>query len=141
LRIILVVLLLGAFITGALLWNKKNFAPIEKTEDSQIQINRKIKNIWDEMVVVIGGMKAKQIWESQHSKIFKKPKPKHSKKDYKPKPAVRKVILHKGDTLYSIAKKILGSGMRYKEILKLNNLTEEEAKKLPVGSVVVIPSN
>jgi nucleoid-associated protein YgaU len=49
------------------------------------------------------------------------------------------VILGKGQTLFAIAKKHLGSATRYKEILKHNGWTEAQAKRLPPGTKVKLP--
>lgn len=42
-----------------------------------------------------------------------------------------------GDTLWALASKHLGSGTRWTELAKLNNITDE--KKIPVGKVIKIP--
>ncbi|WP_057760639.1 LysM peptidoglycan-binding domain-containing protein [Cytobacillus praedii] len=47
--------------------------------------------------------------------------------------------LVKGDSLWKIAQKFLGSGSRYKEIQKLNNIKESELRKLPIGLEVKLP--
>jgi LysM repeat protein len=49
--------------------------------------------------------------------------------------------LKSGDSLWSVAKKTLGDGSRYKEIQKVNNIADSELKKLPVGKVLKLPSN
>ncbi|MFB5674275.1 LysM peptidoglycan-binding domain-containing protein [Paenibacillus terreus] len=49
--------------------------------------------------------------------------------------------LKSGDSLWSVAKKTLGDGSRYKEIQKMNNIADSELKKLPVGKVLKLPSN
>ncbi|MFE0400076.1 LysM peptidoglycan-binding domain-containing protein [Paenibacillus lactis] len=41
--------------------------------------------------------------------------------------------------MWSIAKAHLGDGSRYKELMKLNNITEAQAKKLKVGTVIKLP--
>ncbi|SFF23184.1 LysM domain-containing protein [Paenibacillus algorifonticola] len=45
----------------------------------------------------------------------------------------------KGDTLWIIAKKQLGNGDRWKEIQKLNNISDADLKKLQVGKVLKLP--
>lgn len=45
----------------------------------------------------------------------------------------------KGDNLWSIAQKHLGSGARYVEIQKLNNISDAQMKKLPIGKVLKMP--
>jgi hypothetical protein len=47
--------------------------------------------------------------------------------------------LKAGDNLWSIAKKILGDGTKYKAIQKLNGITDSELKKLPIGKVIKLP--
>lgn len=49
------------------------------------------------------------------------------------------VVLGKGETLFAVAKKHLGSATRYKEILKHNGWTEAQAKRLPAGTKVKLP--
>lgn len=49
------------------------------------------------------------------------------------------VVLGKGQTLFAVAKKHLGSATRYKEILKHNGWTEAQAKRLPAGTKVKLP--
>lgn len=44
-----------------------------------------------------------------------------------------------GDSLWSVAKKQLGDGARWKEIQKLNNIKDSEVKKLPIGKVLMLP--
>ncbi|MGG3278858.1 LysM peptidoglycan-binding domain-containing protein [Paenibacillus solani] len=62
-------------------------------------------------------------------------KPKRPDERAKPKT----VKVKSGDSLWSIAKANLGDGSRYKEIMKLNNITEAQAKKLKVGTVIKLP--
>ncbi|AWP28707.1 LysM peptidoglycan-binding domain-containing protein [Paenibacillus sp. Cedars] len=49
------------------------------------------------------------------------------------------VKIKSGDSLWTIAKTHLGDGSRYKELMKLNNITEAQAKKLKVGTVIKLP--
>ncbi|HEU4964401.1 MAG TPA: LysM peptidoglycan-binding domain-containing protein [Bacilli bacterium] len=44
-----------------------------------------------------------------------------------------------GDTLWAVAQKFLGNGARYKEIQKLNQITDAEVTRLPVGKVIKLP--
>ncbi|ERM20351.1 LysM peptidoglycan-binding domain-containing protein [Brevibacillus laterosporus] len=52
-------------------------------------------------------------------------------------PKTHKIVA--GDDLWSIAKKAYGNGARYKEIQKLNGLTDAQVKKLKVGTVLKMP--
>ncbi|GAB6927047.1 LysM peptidoglycan-binding domain-containing protein [Paenibacillus sp. JCM 10914] len=45
----------------------------------------------------------------------------------------------KGDTLWGIAQKLLGSGSRHAEIQKLNGIKDHEVRKLTIGRVLKIP--
>lgn len=45
-----------------------------------------------------------------------------------------------GDTLWKVAQKFLGNGARYPEIQKLNNITDAQLKRLPVGMVLKLPA-
>lgn len=49
------------------------------------------------------------------------------------------VKLSSGDNLWKIAQKYLGDGSRYKEIQKLNNITDSQLKKLKVGMEIKLP--
>lgn len=62
-------------------------------------------------------------------------KPKRPDERAKPKT----VTIKSGDTLWVIAKTHLGDGSRYKEIMKLNNISEAQAKKLKIGTVIKLP--
>ncbi|WP_343206944.1 LysM peptidoglycan-binding domain-containing protein [Brevibacillus brevis] len=46
-----------------------------------------------------------------------------------------------GENLWIVAKKWLDDGSRYKEIQKLNGLTDADLKKLPVGLVLKLPQS
>jgi nucleoid-associated protein YgaU len=48
----------------------------------------------------------------------------------------RKYVVKSGDTLYAIAAHELGKGSRWKEIVKLNNLSSESVKK---GQTLILP--
>lgn len=47
--------------------------------------------------------------------------------------------LVKGDNLWKVAQKFLGNGAKYKEIQKLNNITNAQLKRLPIGMIVKLP--
>ncbi|MEK3867689.1 LysM peptidoglycan-binding domain-containing protein [Paenibacillus sp. FSL H7-0716] len=49
------------------------------------------------------------------------------------------VTIKSGDTLMKIAKRELGDGSRWKEIQKLNGLTDAQLKTLKIGSVLKLP--
>lgn len=53
---------------------------------------------------------------------------------------VKTYKLVKGDSLWKIAEKFLGSGSRYKEIQKLNNIKDSQLRKLPIGLEVKLPA-
>ncbi|MFC4305804.1 LysM peptidoglycan-binding domain-containing protein [Cohnella boryungensis] len=48
--------------------------------------------------------------------------------------------LRAGDTLWKIAKSVLGNGERWREIQKLNGLTDAQLKSLAVGKVLKLPT-
>lgn len=47
--------------------------------------------------------------------------------------------LKNGDSLWTIAQKQLGNGSRWKEIQSLNQITDADLKRLPVGKVLKLP--
>lgn len=51
----------------------------------------------------------------------------------------RTYTLVAGDTLWLVAKMQLGNGDRWKEIQKLNVITDAQVKRLPVGKVLKLP--
>lgn len=55
------------------------------------------------------------------------------------RPPEKTYTLRSGDTLWSVAQKHFGDGARYKEIQKLNNLSDADLKRLPVGKVLKLP--
>ncbi|MBJ6360880.1 LysM peptidoglycan-binding domain-containing protein [Paenibacillus sp. GCM10012307] len=48
-------------------------------------------------------------------------------------------VLKQNDNLWKVAQLQLGDGSRWKELMKLNNLTEAQVKKLQVGMVLKLP--
>jgi LysM repeat protein len=55
------------------------------------------------------------------------------------KAAPKTYTMKAGDSLWSIAKKVLGDGQKYKVIQKLNGIKDSELKKLPIGKVLKLP--
>lgn len=47
--------------------------------------------------------------------------------------------LRAGDSLWKVAKTQLGNGDRWREIQKLNGITDAQLKKLPIGKVLKLP--
>ena len=56
-----------------------------------------------------------------------------------PAAATHTVRLGRDQTVVGLAREHLGSDLRWREILELNGWTEADAKRLPVGTVVVLP--
>jgi LysM repeat protein len=48
-------------------------------------------------------------------------------------------ILRKGDNLWKVAHKFLGSGSRYPEIQKLNGIKDSQLRSLPIGLKIKLP--
>ncbi len=57
-----------------------------------------------------------------------------------PGPAYRVVELGRHQTLIQLAKQHLGDGNRFREILQLNGWTDSDARRLPTGQKVRIPT-
>jgi nucleoid-associated protein YgaU len=56
-----------------------------------------------------------------------------------PQPDHIVVELGRGETLIHLAKKYLGDGNRFREILTANGWTERDARRLPAGQAVKVP--
>ncbi|MDQ0412729.1 LysM peptidoglycan-binding domain-containing protein [Mesobacillus stamsii] len=56
-----------------------------------------------------------------------------------PKPRYKTYSLVKGDSLWKVAEKFLGSGTRYPEIAKLNNIKKSDYRRLPIGLKIKLP--
>jgi len=65
------------------------------------------------------------------------PQPPHTQAP--PPPTFRTVTLQKGETLTMLARRHLGDGNRYRELLQLNGWSSEQSKHLQVGTLVKIP--
>jgi len=50
------------------------------------------------------------------------------------------VVLQKGQTLFALAREYLGSAGRFRELLEVNGLTEEQARKLRPGTRLRLPN-
>jgi nucleoid-associated protein YgaU len=68
-------------------------------------------------------------------KVIKKTTP--PRQNNKAQPKVYSLI--KGDNLWKLAKRFLGSGTRYPEIQKLNGIKDSQLRRLPIGLKVKIP--
>ena len=73
-----------------------------------------------------------------------KPEPKPDPKPEptpEPKPAWRMVTLQEGETLWGLAEAHLGRGGRWRQIVRLNGWSEEDAPRLRAGTQVKLPRN
>ncbi|WP_242066223.1 LysM peptidoglycan-binding domain-containing protein [Brevibacillus laterosporus] len=80
-------------------------------------------------------LKIKDASGKEKTVVQKKPAPRPTDKQ---PPKTHKIA--KGDSLWVISKKAYGKGDRWKEIQKLNGLTDAQAKKLKVGTTLKLPS-
>ena len=78
---------------------------------------------------------AKKATATGTTKVATKTEAKRADERAKPKT----ITIKSGDSLWTIAKKQLGDGSRYKEIQKLNGITDAQAKKLKIGTVIKLP--
>lgn len=56
----------------------------------------------------------------------------------RPQPKVH--VLQKGETLWALAQKYLGSGSRWREIANLNGIKDSQVRSLPVGMQIRLPT-
>ena len=65
------------------------------------------------------------------------------KKEPRPqtKPQPRIHVLKRGETLWALAQKYLGSGTRWREIANLNGIKDSQVRSLPVGMQIKIPTS
>lgn len=56
------------------------------------------------------------------------------------KPVFKTYSLIKGDSLWKVARKFLGSGSRYPEIQKLNGIKDSQLTKLQIGMKIKLPN-
>jgi len=66
-----------------------------------------------------------------------------AKKETRPqtKPQPRVHVLKRGETLWVLAQKYLGSGTRWREIANLNGIKDSQVRRLPVGMQIKIPTS
>ena len=66
-----------------------------------------------------------------------------NKKETRPqtKPQPRIHVLKRGETLWALAQKYLGSGTRWREIANLNGIKDSQVRRLPVGMQIKIPTS
>lgn len=102
-------------------WNTASGSP----EDIEFSITLK-------RYVFFGARKVVPVKGKKAASVQKKKRP-----DDRKKPATYTVA--KGDSMWSIAQKLLGSGSRHGEIQKLNGIKDHEVRKLAVGRVLKIP--
>ena len=50
------------------------------------------------------------------------------------------ITIQKGDSLYALSRKHLGSGKRWREIAQINGLSDADVKRLSVGRVLKLPA-
>ncbi|MCR8981575.1 LysM peptidoglycan-binding domain-containing protein [Brevibacillus laterosporus] len=80
-------------------------------------------------------IKTKDASGKEKTVVQKKPAPRPTDKQ---PPNTHKIA--KGDSLWVISKKAYGKGDRWREIQKLNGLTDAQAKRLKVGTTLKLPS-
>lgn len=51
----------------------------------------------------------------------------------------RWVTLREGETVYGICRRVLGDARRFQDVLALNHLTEEGARRLQPGTIIYLP--
>src|SRR5690606_1786584 len=62
---------------------------------------------------------------------------KETRSQTKPQPRIH--VLKRGETLWALAQKYLGSGTRWREIANLNGIKDSQVRRLPVGMQIKIP--
>ncbi|WP_456288388.1 LysM peptidoglycan-binding domain-containing protein [Paenibacillus sp. AK002] len=102
-------------------WNTMSGSP----EDIEFSITLK-------RYVFYGARKVMPVKDKKAAAVKTKDRP-----DDRKKPTSYTVA--KGDTLWSIAQKLLGSGSRHADIQNLNGIKDHDVRKLAVGRVLKIP--
>jgi len=75
-----------------------------------------------------------KVQQSQQKAVAQK---KQTRPQTKPQPKIH--VLKKGETLWGLAKRYLGSGTRWREIANLNGIKDSQVRRLPIGLKVKIP--
>lgn len=75
-----------------------------------------------------------KVQQAQQKAVAQK---KQTRPQTKPQPKVH--VLKKGETLWALAQKYLGSGTRWREIANLNGIKDSQVRRLPIGLKVKIP--
>lgn len=97
--------------------------------DTLWKISKKFLGIGPRYIEIMeeNGLTNDMIYPGQILKIPSQPKENSTKQTY---------VVKRGDTLWKISQNLLGSGKRYKEIMSINNLTNDD---LYPGQVLLIP--
>jgi len=75
-----------------------------------------------------------KVQQAQQKAVAQK---KQTRPQTKPQPKIH--VLKKGETLWGLAQKYLGSGTRWREIANLNGIKDSQVRRLPIGLKVKIP--
>lgn len=75
-----------------------------------------------------------KVQQAQQKAVAQK---KQTRPQTKPQPKIH--VLKKGETLWGLAKRYLGSGTRWREIANLNGIKDSQVRRLPIGLKVKIP--
>jgi len=147
-RMFLFTILLAGTVTAAILWNRYFLFPLEEpaaAEERQVPTDR---------VEVVIGLPPGATVPRRHPgrpprrKAPSRPRPASPRvapQSPAPSPSIppvrRTAILRRGETVYGLARRLLGDGSRYREILELNGLTEAQARNLATGTRLELPSD
>jgi N-acetyl-anhydromuramyl-L-alanine amidase AmpD len=119
---------------------RKETLPTPRQIESAVRLTRDVLNFYGLPVSAVLGHNEVQVYDGAKptGALYPTLCPCMDMKAFRQAVCGGTYTVQKGDTLYSIAKKLLGSSMRYKELMAINGLT---GTAIRAGSVLRIPGS